>query len=55
MSNNERIEEHYEKCRALISALSFDGFCSADRSALMWVLTDEFERLGEVIGTVQKK
>lgn len=51
----DHIEEYYEKCRALISALSFNGFSDADRSALLWILTDEFEKLGEVIGTVPQK
>ena len=55
MEVNDLIEEHYEKCRALISALSYDGFSTADRSAMMWILTDEFEMLGKAIGTVQKK
>lgn len=48
-------EEYYEKCRALISVLSYSRFNEADRSALMWLLTDTFERLGEVINTVPRK
>ncbi len=52
---NYKVEEYYEKCRALISVLSYDGFDEADRSAILWVLTDCFEQLGEVIGTVQNK
>ena len=48
-------EEYYEKCRALISVLSFNGFSDEDRSALLWILTDMFEKLGDVIGTTQKR
>lgn len=55
MAKTDGIEELYEKCRALISALSYDGFSEADRSALLWILTDEFEMLGNAIGTTQNR
>jgi hypothetical protein len=48
-------EEYYEKCRALISVLSYDGFSGDDKSTLLWILTDLFEKLGDTIGTTPKK
>lgn len=49
------MEEVYEKCRALISVLTEPVMKTCDRDALLWILGEEFERLGEIIGTVQKK
>ncbi|MBR1456217.1 MAG: hypothetical protein IJ594_03530 [Oscillospiraceae bacterium] len=48
-------EEYYEKCRALISVLLMDGLGEADKLALIWVLSDMFENLGQAIGTAQMK
>ena len=49
------IEELYEKCRALISVVSYPGLDESDRSALLWILTDNFELLGRAIGASQRK
>lgn len=53
--NDCKAEEYYEKCRALISVLSYDEISDSDKSALLWVLMDCFESLGIVIGTVRNK
>jgi len=56
MSLEERIkiEEQYEKCRALISVLAYD-FDDADRDAIISILSDCFKSLGDSIGVTPKK
>ena len=49
------IEELYEKCRALISVISYPGLDENDRSSLIWTLTDIFELLGRAIGVNRRK
>ena len=53
--DSDRLEELYEKCRALIEVILEERIDEDDRFALVWILSDYFKELGKVIGTVSKK
>lgn len=44
---NIRFETYYERCRALVHVVGMDGITEEDRMALIAVLEDEFEKLGD--------
>ena len=50
-----KVEEYYEKCRALLSVLNRDDLSESDRDAMLWILSDNFEALGNLMGIVLSK
>ena len=49
-----KLLEYYEKCRVLIKALDCNEMDEADKDALLWMLEEKFEMLGEMIRTIEK-
>ena len=48
-------EKCYEKCRALIAVMNYYDVASGDRAALLGLLKEEYERLGEFIKEIHKR
>ena len=48
-------EKCYEKCRALIAVMNYYDVASGDRAALLGLLKEEYERLGEFMKEIHKR
>lgn len=53
--DNQKVEEYYEKLRAVLYLLDMGNVPKNEGEALVWIARDYLDMLGEVIGITGKR